>query len=367
MANPVSVKWFTSAMTGAPALSGTAGTLIGVLDACLIDGFGSVTLASLVVASGVATGTVNTGHGFTDHVVVLVAGATPSGLNGDKRITVTGANTFTFDATGISDQTASGTITAKVAPVGWTKAYSGTNKAAYARSDVTATAMLLRVDDTQSQAGRIIIYEAMTDIDTGTAPTPTSNYYVAGKSTTANSTVRSWALYADSRLFYLFINNGDGNYASGMIFGDIVPFYSADSYHCVIAGTTNVATYFHPLMAYDTGSCQLARSHTQLGTAVDAKKTGAPRNGYLSNGGSPFPNPVNNAIRAYPVECWEGNFTYARGLWPGVWALANAINSSCAGIHLYFNELSGRQLRYQYTEYGGYAGAPLLDLTGPWR
>jgi len=52
-----SVVYFDSTMTGAPALSGTAGTLIGLLDACLQDGFGGVTLDSLVVASNVATAT----------------------------------------------------------------------------------------------------------------------------------------------------------------------------------------------------------------------------------------------------------------------------------------------------------------------
>jgi hypothetical protein len=48
-------KWYRSTMTGAAALSGQAGKLIDVLDACLINGFNQVTLTSLVVASNVAT------------------------------------------------------------------------------------------------------------------------------------------------------------------------------------------------------------------------------------------------------------------------------------------------------------------------
>ena len=44
------VVYFTSTMSGAPTLTNTAGSLIGILDACLVDGLGSVTLDSLVVA-----------------------------------------------------------------------------------------------------------------------------------------------------------------------------------------------------------------------------------------------------------------------------------------------------------------------------
>jgi len=45
------VKVFHSGMTGAPSLSGTAGALIAVLDALLINGFGANNLDSLVIAS----------------------------------------------------------------------------------------------------------------------------------------------------------------------------------------------------------------------------------------------------------------------------------------------------------------------------
>ena len=89
MSNPVSVKSFYSTMTGAPRLTGEAGKLIGVLDTCLINGFGSVTLDSVVIADGVATATDNSGHGFVDYAVVLIEGATPAGVNGEKRIAVT--------------------------------------------------------------------------------------------------------------------------------------------------------------------------------------------------------------------------------------------------------------------------------------
>jgi len=369
MSNPVEVKWFTSAMSGAPALSGAAGKLIDLLDDCLIDGFGSVTLASLVVASGVATGTVNTGHGFLDHVVVLIAGATPSGLNGDKRIAVTGTNTFTFDATGISDQTATGTITAKMSPAGWTKTYSGTNKAAYSRSDPAATVMLLRVNDAPEQHSQLVMYESMSDVDTGTGPTPTTSYYSCGKSSSANSTARAWRLFADSRMLYLFVNNGSSTYGTGLVFGDIVPYRSGDAYGCVLGGVTNTDNFYHhPLLEWSNSTFKLARSYTQIGTNVTTTRTGHPKNtSYISNGGSPIPNPVNNAVNIHPVECWEST-THARGLMPGLWTAAHAVDANLDNYILTnLANLTGRRLLYQYFAYSTYPGAPIFDLTGPWR
>jgi hypothetical protein len=128
-----SVKYFHGSMPGAPVLSGTAGALINVLDACLVNGFGVSAVASLVVAGEVATATISGGHSGEVGSVMTVAGATPSGLNGEKKVlSVGGGNTtLTFDATGIADQTATGSITIKVSGAGWVKAFSGTNLAAY--------------------------------------------------------------------------------------------------------------------------------------------------------------------------------------------------------------------------------------------
>ena len=72
-----SVKHFRSNMTGAPTLNGVAGALIGVLDACLVNGFNLKTIDSLAVAAGVATASVGGGHGYEPDTVVLIAGATP--------------------------------------------------------------------------------------------------------------------------------------------------------------------------------------------------------------------------------------------------------------------------------------------------
>ena len=79
MSSPVdtSVKYLHSGMTGAPVLSGAIGSMIAVLDACLVDGFALKSVNSLVVASNIATINVSTGITAEVGAVVLVAGATP--------------------------------------------------------------------------------------------------------------------------------------------------------------------------------------------------------------------------------------------------------------------------------------------------
>jgi hypothetical protein len=127
-------KFFTSAASGAPVLTGQAGSLLGLLDACLVTGYGLLTATSVVVAGGVATATFATPHSALADMVILVAGATPSGLNGEQRVIAHSGNTLTFP-TAVADGTATGVITVRVAPLGWTNPFTGTNKTAYKMVD----------------------------------------------------------------------------------------------------------------------------------------------------------------------------------------------------------------------------------------
>src|SRR5574337_1832659 len=211
MSADTTVVYFHSAMTGAPSLAGQAGTLIAVLDACLVNGFGAGTVDAVVISGGVATVTRSAGHSFEVGTVALISGATVSGgsINGRQRVLAVTSSTWTFDATGLADQSATGTITAKLAPAGWTKPFSGTNLAAY-KGDVTGTGCLLRVDDTGGTVGRVVGYESMTDVNTGSGPFPTSTQISGGgslgKSSTADATARPWMIFADDRTFYICVN-----------------------------------------------------------------------------------------------------------------------------------------------------------------
>ena len=54
MASPVdtSVKHAYSSMTGAPVIGGTAGSLIGALDAFLVNGWGAKAVDSAAISNG---------------------------------------------------------------------------------------------------------------------------------------------------------------------------------------------------------------------------------------------------------------------------------------------------------------------------
>lgn len=245
MAYNTTVKFFHSGMAGAPSLTGTAGPFIAMLDACLKDGFGQQTATSLTVSGGIATLTVPSTHPFDTHTVVLVAGATPSGLNGEKRVLSSAANTITFDATGIADGTATGTITVKLAPAGWTKPFSGTNLAAYQSSNVASTKAYLRVDDTAAQNATVRAYETMSDINTGTGHCPTMGQAASGyfwpKANTTGGAARSWIVIADEKTIWVKVCTVSGAIqAAGITFGagDFASRKVGDAYCFHIFGPT---------------------------------------------------------------------------------------------------------------------------------
>lgn len=225
--------------SGAPQLDGLAGSLIGILDACLVSGFG-LQAATITVASGVATLTTPLAHGFGLHQVVEVAGATPSGLNGRQRVLSRTTTAITFDATGIADGAATGSITVKLAPAGWSKVYSGTNKAAYRSNNVSGSQTFLRVDDTAGRNARVVGYETMSDIDTGEGPFPTAAQLSGGgwwpKSNSATSAARAWTVVANDRTVYLHTGCGDSAGTSGSVwgFGDFASYKVSDAYACCI-------------------------------------------------------------------------------------------------------------------------------------
>lgn len=335
MAYNTTVKFFHSGMAGAPSLTGTAGPFIAMLDACLKDGFGQQTATSLTVSGGIATLTVPSTHPFDVHTVVLVAGATPSGLNGEKRVLSSAANTITFDATGIADGTATGTITVKLAPAGWTKPFSGTNLAAYQSSNVASTKAYLRVDDTAAQNATVRAYETMSDVSTGTGPCPTlgqaANVYWC-KANASGGAARPWIIVADDKTMWIKVCTvPSGSQNCGIIYGagDFVSRKSGDAYSFVLFGSTAdnstvssspAANQYYGLAHIDylgQSSGWIMRSYTGVGGAALAFKqneeycvpsaTGLTTGAYESGAAGlvAYPNPVDNALLLTRYLCNE--------------------------------------------------------------
>lgn len=227
------VKWFHSGLTGAPAISDALGAITGILDACLVNGFNAHGVDALTYDSvtGKCTATINGGHGYADHQVVLIDGANEAEYNGEVRVTAVDALQFTYiPITAPSAATATGTISAKAAPVGgWEIAFTDTNRRVYRSTHPDSSGIFLRVDDSVDDLQAwVSAYESMTDIDTG------ANQFASGfwkkRSWTTSDT---WAVVGDALGFY-FSNRKDGAAAADhkgvVFFGDIVQFDSSDIY-----------------------------------------------------------------------------------------------------------------------------------------
>lgn len=223
---------------GAPVLSGTTGSLIGLLDACLVNGYGSKSAA------------------------------------------------------------------------GWTKDYSATNKAVYRPSH--GNRYYLRVLDDGSdgtngaRVARLRGYESMSGVDTGTGEFPTdaqvSGGLYIGKSSTADSTARTWVLLADGKRFVLFVAyhaSSLGAYAQNF-FGDLGGVSAADTYATMIVaagtssnavafavgnsagasslvtGTGGTAVGYYPRVRAGTGTSAQARTFATNGTSGTSGMTAGP-------------------------------------------------------------------------------------------
>lgn len=389
-----SVKHFHSGMVGAPTLNNAAGALNALLDACLVNGFGSKTLDSLVVSGGIATGSVSTGHSFEVDTIAEIAGATPSGLNGQKRILSVAGNTFTFDATGISNQTATGTITAKLAPLGWAKPFTGTDLAVFRASNPAGTRAFLQVSDAAGSNAFVRGFEAMSTASAGTGPFPTTAQLSSGlfwlKSSTGSPTnARPWVVIGDDRCFYLWVQPNvtapAGANGALFFFGDVVPMKPGDPFACMAAGYTydnSANTSPNPQdVAYsgtsNPGSMLMPRSFTAIGTSTpvhlrgESYFGGASWSGGTGQGVANYPNAADNAILLSRVMCIEGATPALRAIMRGLLFCPQNVTSAfdnrskLDGRGAY----AGRKLMAisSGTPAGGSKGAIVFfDITGPW-
>lgn len=387
-----SVKYFHSGMTGAPVMNGTAGSLLAVLDACLVNGFGLKTVNSLVVSNNVATATISTGHSAEVDTVVEIAGATPAGLNGQWKVTAVNGNNVSWETSGVANQTATGTISLKLAGAGWVKEFSGANLGAYRSPNILGTRMYLRVDDTATTFARVIGYETMSDINTGTGLFPTTTQLNGGlywsKSGAADSTRREWMLIADDRMFYFaraHRSDHPEGYETGA-FGDFIPTKSGDAYACVINGTSanNVSVPYHPDIYWVgnsnavSGGVYAPKSYTGIGASVQMGKNfplitfngGDNHSGYV-NGGLTFPNPEDGGLYVVPHYLLEFNPNSVRGVSPGFYCSPQRFNSTVlparetvTGV----TALPGKKFKVITCLFTPLIGTPcFVDITGPWR
>lgn len=363
-------KWYHSNMPAIGKMDYPAGALLTQLDKILVGtGFDATTLDSLVVSGGIATGTYSGGQPFLAYQVIDISGITDeTSLNTEHRVISAGATTFTFDATGISDGTLTGTIVAKTPSLGWEIVYTATNKRVYRSTDLAATGCLLRVDDGQAYYAKTNGFGAMTDVDTGTDQFPASTAYVAFNKVNS-TTKRDFCVVGDARFFwYDTLYSADtAAGAQACAFGDIVSWnVVAPQWDCVLYGygAQGGAAYLHYM-----NQTYLAYGHTPRqydGTAWPStprqftRCNAFPLSTYSTY--TPYPaNPTAGIPVSRPTICQEYQ-GLLRGLWPGL----GSIGCDAAASLTPFQLLDVTEFAHKLMMFPTQSYYVAIDL-GPWR
>jgi hypothetical protein len=219
----MTVRIFRSTDVGAPAISTAVGTLITVLDAVLVHGYGS----------------------------------------------------------GLDVKT----------PLGWTKEFSGVNRAVY-KSGAGSLGTYYYVGDYLAGYAKFVGFESMTAIETGTGQFPAQQLNQASGSSRrtlphiAKNT--AWMIVGDETCFHLFVGTAGSYY--GAYIGDITSYIDGSTTHSAIVassalGTTGTGTTgsFIDLtknVAADNSTFTSALSVSTLTAAQHSY--GSSRNGYMA-------------------------------------------------------------------------------------
>lgn len=290
------------------------------------------------------------------------------------------------------------------AGAGWTEPHSGTNVSAFRNSPVTGTGGLLRVDDSATFAGTnarnclFRAFGAMTDVNTGTDPAPTTAQYAQGlltpKSRTLDSVARAWTIVANERCFYLFTDPGATDAAwvnvphFPLFAGDILTRKPGDGFHFAligaqmgpISGLGNSTTGMFYGLRYSASSISstgvyLLRSASQASGARSAALsclTDGEVNAMLGGSGS-YPDPISGGLRMERIAVIEGQYQI-RGYLPGVYGTscgmpfaAGAVRTDIEGVP------AGTQILSQWISQtvGGSSSnlarcTLLIDITNAW-
>lgn len=251
------MNFFRGSQLGAPALSTLGvGDLARVLDPCLGTGF-TAQSCTIVVAGGVATVSL-TANTYRKGQRITIAGVSggPTGfalLNTTSRIVTEGTNSFTLAAAGVSNGSATGTITAQLAGLGWGTAFTATNQRAYRAASGLRHYLMIN-DNSNTNTCIVRAFTAMSAVTTGTGPFPTAaqsdtNLRWARPDPTAfpSTTISpgstyddSWVLIGDDKRFFIGICITNPGWRDWYGFGEFQSYKPADAYNSFIMGHCNL-------------------------------------------------------------------------------------------------------------------------------
>jgi hypothetical protein len=269
---------FRSTDADTPRWSGTAGDLTNLFDKVFVTGYNALTGVTVTRSGSTATFS-KASHGFVTGQIVRHSGFTETEYNVDGKITVLSSSTWSISVAGTPTTPGATSGNAKMCPLDWTSAYTGSNKAAF-RNRTASNQFYWRLDDSNAQNAQSRWYETMSDVDTGTGLAPTTGQIALGsgpyiyKSNSATTTARAWKIFSNGKFLHVFWK-WDGTSWIHMMFGDYPSYVTADAFNTLqTASLTASASWAQIVYVSEyTASGQalntyLVRGYAQTGAAV---------------------------------------------------------------------------------------------------
>lgn len=399
------IKIFKSSDLSAKKITGQAGSLIAVLDDVLVNGYGQVSVSSISKVDNLATVNTTAAHGLNEGDICRITGSDQSHYNNEFKVHLLSTTSFAIPIPNEAPNVVTGAMTCVKAPLGFTKAFAGTNKAAYRANDVNSNRFYLRVvDDASGTRGGgeavLSMYEVMTSVDTGdlqvpsTAKMPTT--YVLAKSTVSDTSIRHWMIIGDSKRFYMFVYVNPGDTLTGtsnisnIIFGDVVSNNPNDAWATVLGAHPTVIPASFNLYNPMFGSCPTPytslvnfSNYTSYPSMIFMRDFNGAKGGRLAQcmgsgltGASStlgnitaiyYPNSVDGGLYLIPVILMQAEPTSVRGRLPGVY---DNLHGRCMGHMDIIDNVDGFPGRSFMMVYGNNIainGSIIIDITGPWE
>jgi hypothetical protein len=356
----MTVRVYKSTDGSAPVLTGVAGSLVSLLDACLVNGYGAKTAAGWTINQ------------------------TAANKRGYKQ-NLTGSNNASGMLLYVDDSAPTTAKEARCCGFETMSAITPTGTGQFPAS---------------GQAGSI-----------------TGGFVGIRKSNTADATARPWVLVANGQSFYLFIESGDNTApigVTGFFFGDFKSYKTGDQYAVAIIGrcaenssnSTTGGEVFSMLSQNTIANINIlaaslighfmARRHTgiggsvRFGVAIDIAKFSTEGKGgsytgeaqtsptfgthFIGRYAVPYPwqapNPVDGALWMCPIYlCHEGAM---RGYLPGLWAplhdrpLAHGDSITVAAGNLNGKSLLAQAVICSVTTNNFDSGLALVETSDTW-
>ena len=287
------VKFFTSKNNNAPQLLNVQGSMLALLDACLVSGIQVGTVGSLTASGTTATATFGMVHNLKKHQIIRISGATQAEFNGDFKVKqIVNTNTIKFELnTSATVANATGTINCLLAPLGFEKPFSSTTalgggRAAFRSKDESlSNRPFLRVVDERissysinyAKYAKVGIVENMTDIDTMTgvqapyiASAATRNWNPTGSGLNIKNGWAKWYYCSAGEYYPDSTSLSDFSIISGnwLVVGTDTGFYIMNSVSNTLEGPESEKdlAYCYGFGAFETIADEDLFSHYLLAT-----------------------------------------------------------------------------------------------------